>query len=58
MGWMFGLAGAVLALPAAALTQIVIEEFYLRPRQIDYAALEREADHIVHTESSHKNFDP
>jgi len=58
MGWMFGLAGAILALPAAALTQIVIEEFYLRPRQIDYAALEREAERIVRTESAHKNFDP
>lgn len=58
MGWMFGLAGAVLALPAAALTQIVIDEFYLRPRRIDYAALEREADQIVRTESSRSNIDP
>ena len=53
MGWLFGLAGAILALPAAALTKIVIEEFYLRPRKVDYAPLEREADQIVRTESAH-----
>jgi predicted PurR-regulated permease PerM len=52
MGWLFGLAGAILALPAAALTKIVIEEFYLRPRGIDYAPLEQEADRIVHPESA------
>ena len=52
MGWLFGLAGAILALPAAALTKIVIEEFYLRPRGIDYAPLEREADRIVRSESA------
>jgi predicted PurR-regulated permease PerM len=53
MGWLFGLAGAILALPAAALTKIVIEEFYLRPREVDYAPLERDADRIVRTESAH-----
>ena len=53
MGWLFGLAGAILALPAAALTKIVIEEFYLRPRQVDYGPLERDADRIVRTESAH-----
>ena len=53
MGWLFGLAGAILALPAAALTKIVIEEFYLRPRAVDYAPLEREADRIVRSESAH-----
>jgi len=52
MGWLFGLAGAILALPAAALTKIVIEEFYLRPRGVDYAPLEREADRIVRSESA------
>lgn len=58
MGWMFGLAGAILAVPAAALAQIVIEEFYLRPHQIDYQALEGDADDIVRTESSRTTFDP
>lgn len=50
MGWLFGIPGAVLAVPAAALVQIVIDEFYLRPRQVDYAALSREADRIVRNE--------
>jgi len=58
MGWMFGIAGAVLALPAAALTHIVIDEFYLRPREVDYPAIEREADRIVRAESSRNNIDP
>ena len=53
MGWLFGLAGAILALPAAALTKIAIEEFYLRPRHIDYAPLEREASRIVRSETAH-----
>jgi predicted PurR-regulated permease PerM len=53
MGWLFGLAGAILALPAAALTKIAIEEFYLRPRRIDYAPLEREASRIVRSETAH-----
>ena len=57
MGWLFGLAGAILALPAAALTKIVIEEFYLRPRRIDYAPLEREADRIVRSESTGDKLD-
>ncbi|PYL49904.1 MAG: hypothetical protein DMF40_00900 [Verrucomicrobia bacterium] len=53
MGWLFGLAGAILALPAAALTKIAIEEFYLRPRRVDYAPLEREAGRIVRSETPH-----
>ena len=53
MGWLFGLAGAILALPAAALTKIAVEEFYLRPRRIDYAPLEREASRIVRSETAH-----
>jgi putative permease len=52
MGWLFGLAGAILALPAAALTKIAIEEFYLRPRHVDYAPLEREAGRIVRGETA------
>ena len=51
MGWLFGIAGAVLALPAAALVEIVIDEFYLRPRKPDYAALDGEAERIVRGES-------
>jgi predicted PurR-regulated permease PerM len=47
MASLFGLAGAILAVPAAALVQIVIDEFYLRPRKINQAALEREAAALV-----------
>jgi predicted PurR-regulated permease PerM len=53
MGWLFGLAGAILALPAAALTKIATEEFYLRPRRVDYTPLEREAGRIVRSETAH-----
>ena len=44
---MFGWLGVFLAVPAAALVQIVIDEFYLRPRNPDYAALDREAAALV-----------
>ena len=47
MGTLFGLLGAILAVPAAALVQIVIDEFYLRPRHLNYAAIEREAAALV-----------
>src|SRR5947208_6378032 len=46
-GTMFGLLGVILAVPAAALTQIVVDEFYLRPRKPDYAAIDREASALV-----------
>jgi len=44
---LFGLLGVFLAVPAAALVQIVIDEFYLQPRKVDYAALHREAAALV-----------
>ena len=44
---MFGLLGVFLAVPAAALVQIVIDEFYLQPRKPDYVALDREAAALV-----------
>jgi predicted PurR-regulated permease PerM len=44
---MFGLLGVFLAVPAAALVQIIIDEFYLQPRKPDYAALDREAAALV-----------
>ena len=47
MGALFGLLGAILAVPAAALVQIVIDEFYLRPRHLDYAEIEREAAELI-----------
>ena len=44
---LFGLLGVFLAVPAAALVHIVIDEFYLQPRNPDYAALDREAATLV-----------
>ncbi len=44
---MFGLLGVFLAVPAAALVQIVIDEFYLQPRKPDYTALDKEAAALV-----------
>jgi len=46
-GTIFGLFGVILAVPAAALVQIMIDEFYFRPRKPDYAAIEREAAALV-----------
>jgi predicted PurR-regulated permease PerM len=44
---MFGLFGLFLAVPAAALVQIVIDEFYLQPRKPNYTALDKEAAALV-----------
>jgi len=58
MAWMFGLAGAILALPAAALTKIVIEEVYLRPRGVEYSDLEPDAASIIRNEAAHDTSPP
>ena len=47
MATLFGLPGAILAVPAAALVEIVIDEFYLKPRHIDHAEIDREATILV-----------
>jgi predicted PurR-regulated permease PerM len=47
MGTLFGLAGAILALPAAALTQIVLDEFYLRPGRPDPDAINVQAERLI-----------
>jgi putative permease len=47
MASLFGILGAVLAVPAAALVQILIDEFYLRPRQVDLVEINREAAAIL-----------
>src|SRR5881275_843730 len=44
---LFGVLGVFLAVPAAALVQIVIDEFYLQPRKMDTDALDREAAALV-----------
>ena len=48
MGSLFGILGAILAVPAAALLQILIDEFYLRPRKLDYAKVDHEAAGLLH----------
>lgn len=47
MASLFGVLGAILAVPAAALVQIVVDEFYLKPRHVDHAEMEREATILV-----------
>lgn len=47
MATLFGILGAILAVPAAALVQIVVDEFYLKPRHLNHAALNREAAALV-----------
>src|SRR2546427_294440 len=44
---LFGLLGVFLAVPAAALVQIIIDEFYFQPRRPDYAAIDKEAAALV-----------
>jgi predicted PurR-regulated permease PerM len=47
MGSLFGIVGAVLAVPTAAAAKILIDEFYLRPRNVIMADIEAEADTVV-----------
>jgi predicted PurR-regulated permease PerM len=47
MGSIFGIAGAMLSVPTAAFVSILVDEFYLRPRQLNYAALDRDASALV-----------
>src|ERR1700682_4081579 len=47
MGTLFGVLGAILAVPAAALVQIVIDEFYLRPRHLNYGEIDRQAAELI-----------
>lgn len=49
MAGLFGIFGAILAVPAAALVQILIDEFYLRPRKLDYLKIDREAAALLKT---------
>jgi putative permease len=47
MSSLFGLTGAVLALPAAALFKIVIDEFYLRHHLVDAQQIQSQATQII-----------
>jgi len=48
---MFGAIGAILAVPAAALVQILLDEFYFRPRKLDFAEIDREASALLRGKS-------
>jgi predicted PurR-regulated permease PerM len=50
MATAFGILGAILAVPAAALVQIVIDEFYIKPRKLDHSVIDREAAALVRHE--------
>lgn len=47
MSSLFGLTGAVLAVPAAALFKIVIDEFYLRHQGLDHDQIQLQAKQII-----------
>jgi putative permease len=47
MGSLFGLAGAILVVPTAALVKVVISEFYLRPQGIDEEELTQKSRQII-----------
>jgi predicted PurR-regulated permease PerM len=47
LGSLIGLAGALLAVPAAIITKVLWEEFYLRHRQPRAAILERAANQVL-----------
>jgi predicted PurR-regulated permease PerM len=53
MAVLFGVSGAILAVPAAATLKVLIDEFYLRPQRIagtlDDAQVERDAAEVVST---------
>jgi predicted PurR-regulated permease PerM len=51
MGKLFGVAGAILAVPTAAVSKILVEEFYLRPRGVNEGAIEEQARGIVMNEA-------
>jgi predicted PurR-regulated permease PerM len=50
MSSLFGLTGAVLAVPAAALFKIVIDEFYLRHRLLNENQIKSQATQIILSE--------
>jgi putative permease len=47
MSSLFGLTGAVLSVPAAALFKIVIDEFYLRQRMLNQDEIQSQANQII-----------
>lgn len=47
MGVMFGVAGAILAVPTAATIKILYDEFHLRPNGVPLAHIEQQAGELV-----------
>lgn len=47
MGSLFGLAGAILAVPAVVVIKIAFDEFYLKPNKVDRELIAAQADHVV-----------
>jgi hypothetical protein len=47
MGSLFDIVGAILAVPLAATTKILIDEFYLRPQQVPVEHIEAQAAALV-----------
>lgn len=58
MSSLFGLAGAVLAVPAAALFKIAVDEFYLSHRSVDPARIEAQARWLVSAKRGKPNERP
>lgn len=51
MGKLFGVAGAILAVPSAAIAKILVEEFYLRRQGVSEDEIQAQARGIVMNES-------
>lgn len=47
MGSLFGVAGAILAVPSAAVIKILYDEFYTRPNQVPAEEIAKQADELV-----------
>ena len=47
MSAIFDITGAILAVPAAAITKILIDEFYLRPQNVPVAEIETQAAALI-----------
>ena len=50
-GTLFGLVGALLAVPVAALVRILVDEFYLRPRRLEMPAIDAAAGRLAEGET-------
>ncbi len=47
MGALFGIAGAVLAVPLAAISKVLVDEFILKPNAVPLEELKRRADSLI-----------